>query len=294
MLLAEALHVAIARRYEDAAGLEAAWRHARGSLLRTDMDLYLLLPLAELMSAAARVGDTERVRPHVTRALEITERLGGPALWSAHLRWAGIQQGILLSRPEDLPPHAHALVAASSRSRVAATMARAGRIWTSVLAGSVDADAVEAAAQGLGSIGLAWDGARLAGHGAGRTDDRKVAARLLACARELHPADGTRKTIAAAEDDAASGGSPTPPEEVLSERELEVARLVLQGKTYAEIGEAIFISPRTAEHHIAHIRRRLGAASRSDMIAKLRLLVGESVRPEELAHARSAGADGPP
>jgi len=63
---------------------------------------------------------------------------------------------------------------------------------------------------------------------------------------------------------------------VLSEREREVARLVLQGKTYAEIGEAIFISPRTAEHHIAHIRRRLGATSRSDVIAKLRLLMSET------------------
>ena len=155
-------------------------------------------------------------------------------------------------------------------------------MWTSVLAGSVDADAVEAAAQGLASIGLAWDGARLAGHGAGRSEDRKVAARLLACARELHPADGNRKSIAAAADDAAASGSPAAPEEVLSERELEVARLVLQGKTYAEIGEAIFISPRTAEHHIAHIRRRLGATSRSDVIAKLRLLVGETAGPEEL------------
>ena len=46
---------------------------------------------------------------------------------------------------------------------------------------------------------------------------------------------------------------------------------MLQGKTYAEIGETIFISPRTAEHHIAHIRRRLGATSRSDLIAKLRV-----------------------
>ena len=46
VLLTEALRVSIARRYEDAAGLEAAWRHARGSLLRTDMDLYLILPLA--------------------------------------------------------------------------------------------------------------------------------------------------------------------------------------------------------------------------------------------------------
>jgi DNA-binding CsgD family transcriptional regulator len=234
------------------------------------------------------------VQAHFARALDLVERLGNPPLWATHLRWAGIQQGILLSRPDVLTPHAHALVAASPHSHVAATMAKAGRVWTSVLAGSVDVEAVESAAHGLAAIGLTWDAARLAGHGAGRTDDRKISARLLACARELHPADGARKTAAEAEDDATVNGSTAAPEEVLSERELEVGRLVLQGKTYAEIGQAIFISPRTAEHHIAHIRRRLGATSRSDVIAKLRLLIDESARSEEVTHARSRDADGPP
>jgi len=60
---------------------------------------------------------------------------------------------------------------------------------------------------------------------------------------------------------------------MLSPREMEVAALVISGKTYAEIGETIFISPRTAEHHIARIRRRLGATSRSDLIARLRAIV---------------------
>ena len=89
----------------------------------------------------------------------------------------------------------------------------------------------------------------------------------------------------------------TPSEDVvLSERELEVARLVLQGKTYAEIGETIFISPRTAEHHIAHIRRRLGATSRSDLIAKLRVRRRASpVRSEErIARPTRGLADGTP
>jgi DNA-binding CsgD family transcriptional regulator len=66
----------------------------------------------------------------------------------------------------------------------------------------------------------------------------------------------------------------------LSEREKEVARLVLDGKTYREIGEAIYISPRTAEHHIARMRRRLGAENRSDLMAKLRLALG----PDSQAH----------
>ncbi len=65
---------------------------------------------------------------------------------------------------------------------------------------------------------------------------------------------------------------------------------MLQGKTYAEIGETIFISPRTAEHHIAHIRRRLGATSRSDLIAKLRVVVEQSARGGERAAPPTRGS----
>jgi DNA-binding CsgD family transcriptional regulator len=152
----------------------------------------------------------------------------------------------------------------------------------------VDADAVEAAAHGLASAGLGWDGARLAGHGASRSNDRKVSARLLSCARELHPNEVARK--APRDDEERTASSPSD-NVVLSERELDVARLVLQGKTYAEIGETIFISPRTAEHHIAHIRRRLGATSRSDLIGKLRVVVDEPTRHGEYQRTdQGAGA----
>ena len=272
--LLHAVRVAIARRYDDASGLEAAWLEARGSLLRADIDLYLLHPLTELISAAARVGDAARVEGHLARAQRIVADLGDPPIWAAHVHWAGIQQGILLNRPALLAPHAKALVAAAGRSRVAAGMAKAGRVWTDVLAGTVDADAVVSAAEGLAAIGLMWDAARLAGHGAARADDRRVSAQLLACARELHPNDGTRRPTPTTTDDVEST-TQAPAEEVLSEREIEVARLVVQGKTYAEIGESIFISPRTAEHHIAHIRRRLGATSRSELLARLRQLLGD-------------------
>lgn len=284
-LLLQAVHVSIARRYEDLAGLTAAWTRARESIMHVEFDLYTLLPLAELVTAGARVGDTQPVARHFAQALELVERLGSPALWATHLRWAGIQQGILLNRPDSLTPHARALVAAAARNPVAATMAQAGRVWTSVLAGHVDADVVESAARGLADVGLAWDGARLAGHGAGRATDRKVSSRLLSCARELHPNDALRRDAASGDEtttqDAESAGV------VLSDREHDVARLVVQGKTYAEIGEAIFISPRTAEHHIAHIRRRLGATSRSDLIAKLRLIIDRPASPP--APARTPG-----
>ena len=110
---------------------------------------------------------------------------------------------------------------------------------------------------------------------AAATDRKVVGASAVLRARaapgERHPRKAART------DEEERRRRPPPPEGVaLSERELDVARLVLQGKTYAEIGETIFISPRTAEHHIAHIRRRLGATSRSDLIAKLRVVVEQS------------------
>ena len=219
--------------------------------------------------------DPARVAGFFTDAEALIDGLGAPIGWGVHLHWAGIQRGILSSKPDDLPPHARVLVAAAARNRIAAMMAHAGRVWIAVLAGQVDADAVESAAMGLASVGLAWDGARMAGHGARRTDDKRIAARLLACARQLHPREehGPVETGSTQTPAASTAVEPNGP---LSPREREVAELVLQGKTYTEIGATIFISPRTAEHHIARIRRRLGATSRSDLLAKLRAaLAGE-------------------
>lgn len=275
-LLFDAVSIAIARRYQDAPALAVAWRGARESLLRARFDLFGLLPLGEFVVTAARVGESDRMKPHFAQALESIERLGSPPLWSAHVHWTGIQQAILLGRPQDLTPHARALVEAAPHNRLAATMAHAGRVWTSVLTGTVDADAVESAALGLGTVGLAWDGARLAGHGAGHTRDRKIASRLLATARRLHPHEDLRP--AAVETETAPASRPRSHDD-LSPREMDVAALVVQGKTYAEIGAAIFISPRTAEHHIARIRRRLGATTRSDLIAKLRVALDEAAEP---------------
>jgi len=297
-LLAMAIRVAIARRYDNAAGLAAAWQDARESLVRVDPDLYTLLPLAELIADGARVGDSELIERHMARALTIVEELGSPPLWSNHLHWAGVQRSMLLNEPGMLVPHARALVNAAPRSPVAATMSRSGDVWTSVLAGTVDPDAVESAAHELASIGLLWDAARLAGRAAARSTDRKISARLLACARNIHP----RETAGQAPGSNAQNGmaepttvaTPARESAALSERELEVATLVLEGKTYAEIGEAIYISPRTAEHHIAAVRRRLGATSRSDLMARLRMVIAEEAPRITPPHAQEESVYGTP
>ena len=50
----------------------------------------------------------------------------------------------------------------------------------------------------------------------------------------------------------------------LTARQLEVLVLLAEGLTNAEIAERLVVSPRTAEHHVAAVLRKLGAATRRD------------------------------
>ncbi|MEA2221417.1 MAG: hypothetical protein QOJ35_4043 [Solirubrobacteraceae bacterium] len=51
----------------------------------------------------------------------------------------------------------------------------------------------------------------------------------------------------------------------LQGRELEVLRLVVQGKTDNEIGRELFISPRTVQNHLTRIREKTGLRRRSEL-----------------------------
>jgi two-component system response regulator NreC len=52
----------------------------------------------------------------------------------------------------------------------------------------------------------------------------------------------------------------------LSEREVEVLRMIALGHTNAEIAEGLFLSVRTVETHRAHIQQKLRLASRSELV----------------------------
>jgi DNA-binding NarL/FixJ family response regulator len=55
--------------------------------------------------------------------------------------------------------------------------------------------------------------------------------------------------------------------EPLTDRELDVARLVAQAQTNIEIAGKLFISPGTVKTHIANIQRKLGARNRVSIAA---------------------------
>jgi DNA-binding CsgD family transcriptional regulator len=53
----------------------------------------------------------------------------------------------------------------------------------------------------------------------------------------------------------------------LSQRELEIVGLIGRGLSSAEIGPRLFISKRTADSHVDHIRNKLGLGSRKAIAA---------------------------
>lgn len=264
-----ALRTAIARRSGDAGTLQTHWFAGMDALAEYSIDLFSLLPLGELWVAAARLRQQERLGPALDQAFAVLAALGDPPSWSLPLHWAGVHAGILANDPAAVTPHGHALAAAADHSPFAAALAAAGRTWLRVLAGEVEAGEVEAAVRGLAQFGLTSDATRLAGQAALQAQDPKVSALMLQRARDLKTASAD--TV---EDgpQSARANRPRPVSTALSDREREVAELLLLGMPYRDIGAQLFISAKTVEHHVARIRRRLGADSRTEMLSMLRAM----------------------
>jgi len=61
-------------------------------------------------------------------------------------------------------------------------------------------------------------------------------------------------------------GDVRPLEEALSLRERQILKLVAEGKTSEEIGDLLFISPRTVQNHRANIMKKLNLKRASDLV----------------------------
>jgi two-component system response regulator NreC len=104
-------------------------------------------------------------------------------------------------------------------------------------------------------------------------DEELLEAIQLAAAGEtyLNPRLGARL--------AAQPPAPDGPPDDLTERELDVLRLIALGYTNAEIAEQLFLSTRTVETHRAHIQQKLGRTTRAELVRyalERGLLDGES------------------
>jgi DNA-binding NarL/FixJ family response regulator len=269
-VLFAAVAAGLARRSGDIASLRIAWPAVERVLARRGLDLFQLEVAEELAVAAARLRRSARMAPTLASLETIVRGLGSPPAWEIGLGWLHLQVAVA----DDDPPAARI---AADRIAAAAPEGTAGErqsaqqagaaAWADALAGEVDPDVVIAACDRLAAAELPWEASRLAGDAAIRVPAAAAARRLLEAARDL----ATAAPVVRAVDPAQQAG--------LSEREIEVARQVLAGRTHREIGAQLFIAPKTVEHHVARIRTKLGATTRADFFSTLQSLFGGAADP---------------
>ncbi len=61
-------------------------------------------------------------------------------------------------------------------------------------------------------------------------------------------------------------GEPGPPARLLSDRELEVVRLVARGATNVRVARELFVSESTVKYHLRTAMRKLGASDRTELV----------------------------
>lgn len=70
----------------------------------------------------------------------------------------------------------------------------------------------------------------------------------------------------------AQASPPRQPDEPLSEREIEVLKLIASGRTNREIAQELFVALGTVKAHVNNVYRKLGARNRADAVSTARSL----------------------
>ena len=70
-------------------------------------------------------------------------------------------------------------------------------------------------------------------------------------------------------DNSMENNSPETDSQPFTDKELEVIRPLLQGKSTQQIALQLGVSTRAVEHHLTHLYEKLGVCSRTEAVVKL-------------------------
>ena len=239
----------------------------------------LVLPArAGLAEAELLAGQAEVAIAQCEAALEVTLRVGERALL-VPFAVIGVRAYLALDRPEAAARWATSVAAhlapwAGKAPMRAAINHMTGLIKLAAGATGIARDSFEEAATSWDATGRVWEAswARLdlaACHL--RSNRFAEAASVLATVRATAARLGSEPLLVRAEELARvthrGRGALDEPWRPLTSREYEVSRLISEGMTNAEIGDALSISPKTASAHVEHILAKLGVARRTEIAA---------------------------
>jgi DNA-binding NarL/FixJ family response regulator len=107
-----------------------------------------------------------------------------------------------------------------------------------------------------------------------RAGERVAAREQLTAAAEAFERLGATPWLARAQAELGTSGqtlrrSAAAESDTLTPSELQVALRVAEGLTNREVAAAIFLSPKTVEHHLSSIYRKLGIRSRTELARRM-------------------------
>ena len=259
------IRCAIALRDAEVSGVDAAAGAMQDALAGVDIQLFDLEPLSDGAALLTRAGARNPDEP-MNALAAIIERLGATRELGFELAWARLSIALAADDLERLAAAAAAVIACPDAPGAPPARRLAADTIVAITEGGADASMVEHAARQLAEAGSPHEAARLCGLAALRMTEEGGTRRLLKESRSLRAQRTQLKQ------------SPRVDRSVtrLSEQEVNVGRMVLEGQTHKAIGASLFISAKTVEHHVAHIRTKLGATSRAELIASLRDYLAET------------------
>lgn len=246
--------------------------------LRSEVVDLLLPARAGLAETELLAGHPEAALEQCEAALELCVRVG-ERLLLVPIAVVGIRAHLALDRPDAAADWAAGVAAhlstwADHPAVAAAISHMTGLVKLEAGATGLARHALLAAVAGWDAAGRVWEAswARLdlaACHL--RSNRFAEAAALLSEVRATASSLGSEPLLARVDELARvthrGRGTLDEPWRPLTSREFEVARLISEGMTNAEIGDALSISPKTASAHVEHILAKLGVARRAEIAA---------------------------